>query len=419
MQDVGENMDELFRKAADNYMLKEGEDNWSEISGRLKPSVRAALPGKTKKYLASGFLLLLCFAAGVLFNQYTSENIPAVTATTNQEIDKAGNKTVDKTVKAGGKSLLEYKAAHTEAGRNINLALKRHITAGLEKQAGRLTESYSAFELPIYNNTKHIMPVDSFLVHCHGIEEITGKAENLKVKFEALQTAGGSKIIPLERLHFTSDSVKNNDPARLSVKSKEWGVYYGLAAGIGFNSVKSQGYTKPGFDLGPVGGYDFNKRSSIEIGLLYSNKYYYSDGKYFNMDKMAGTMPAGMKLMSVKANSSIFEIPVKFKYNLLRKNYSTVYAAAGESSYILVNEKNDYEISMNGTMGTMKNSYRKTTGYFAAAINISAGYEHRIGNNNTIRFEPYIVIPTKGIGIGRLPVTTSGVHVLFTISAHK
>jgi len=53
-------------------------------------------------------------------------------------------------------------------------------------------------------------------------------------------------------------------------------------------------------------------------------------------------------------------------------------------------------------MGNMNGNYTTTSGYFAGALNISAGYAHTIGKNNTIRFEPYITIPTKGIGIGNL-----------------
>jgi hypothetical protein len=60
MQDVGENMDELFRKAAEQYMLKEGESNWNEISGQLQSPVAPVTPVSknhknhtTRKYIVS------------------------------------------------------------------------------------------------------------------------------------------------------------------------------------------------------------------------------------------------------------------------------------------------------------------------------------------------------------------------------
>ena len=42
------------------------------------------------------------------------------------------------------------------------------------------------------------------------------------------------------------------------------------------------------------------QKHQLETGLLLNKKNYFSDGKYFSMDKIGTTMPEGMEVMSLK-----------------------------------------------------------------------------------------------------------------------
>ena len=59
----------------------------------------------------------------------------------------------------------------------------------------------------------------------------------------------------------------------------------------------------------------------------------------------------------------------------------------------------------------MTGSYKNVTKYFAATVDISAGYENKIGKFTSMRIEPYLQIPLKGIGVGSMPVMSAGLHV--------
>jgi hypothetical protein len=91
-----------------------------------------------------------------------------------------------------------------------------------------------------------------------------------------------------------------------------------------------------------------------------------------------------------------------------------IFGSAGISSYIMIKEKNDYLVMVNGNQQQMTGNYRGTNRYVAAAINLSAGYEYKSGNRTRIRIEPYIQIPIKDIGVGYMPVTTAGLHAGIT-----
>jgi hypothetical protein len=147
---------------------------------------------------------------------------------------------------------------------------------------------------------------------------------------------------------------------------------------------------------------------------MYDRKNYFSSGEYFDMSKLSATMPASMKLLSMEGSCSVFEIPVKIKYNLRSKGNSHFYSTAGISSYIMTNEYNKYRSVTNGTEQNITGKYSDNARYLAAALDVSLGYESEIGSYGNIRIEPYLQIPLKGIGMGSLPVMTAGLHIGFT-----
>jgi hypothetical protein len=137
------------------------------------------------------------------------------------------------------------------------------------------------------------------------------------------------------------------------------------------------------------------------------------------MDKISSAMPQQMKVLSIEGNSTVIEVPLSLKYDLFNKNKTAVFSSLGLSSYFLINEKNNYHTMMNGTQENITGSYKNSSRYLAAAVNISVGVENSIGSNNKkIRIEPYVQIPLKGIGVGTLPVMSAGLHVGYTLPLH-
>ncbi len=182
------------------------------------------------------------------------------------------------------------------------------------------------------------------------------------------------------------------------------------------NSVKNQDIKKVGFDIGLIGGYRFNRHISVETGVLFSQKYYTTAGKYFNMKEIGPMMPAAMKVMEVKGASKFVEIPVHLRYDVFRKKSHRFFSSAGFSSSVLTEESNQYHTSLNGTEGMMYATYRKKRSYFAASFDLAIGYEKNIGTKANIRIQPYIQLPVKGIGVGNLKVMSPGLHLVITRS---
>ena len=52
--------------------------------------------------------------------------------------------------------------------------------------------------------------------------------------------------------------------------------------------------------------------------------------------------------------------------------------------------------------------------YLGAEVNISAGYQHTLNAHTDIRIEPYLQIPLKGVGVGAMPVMSTGIHIILS-----
>jgi hypothetical protein len=169
--------------------------------------------------------------------------------------------------------------------------------------------------------------------------------------------------------------------------------------------------TKAGLNGGIILGLQINKKLSAETGVQLSQKKYYSEGKYFK--PKTGTMPTNMIITSLVGTSNLIEIPVSVKYNFSKKKNS-LYGKVGVSSYIITKESNKYQAVVSGQQQEINSTYKNTHSYLASEIRVSAGYQHALVNKLNIRIEPYIQIPLKGIGIGALPVTSTGIQLVLT-----
>jgi hypothetical protein len=411
MQDIERNMDDLFCKAAQNYQPKPGESNWDKIASQL--STGAVIPpalqeknNKKKYFLILSLLLLFLFTGGLLIKYPVDKN----RITVLQRPSKAASNSSGKVDHVDKKA----NAIFEKQGREVQLSTEKDYFI----QEDNPGIPYNS--LPIKKSKD-----DSIVV-------IKGAQKNTQPHMcsSTVKDDGGKNLSALINGYNAAPIVQNKSVMKekadrvdnpknvVSPVLKQQGVYFGAAIGASFNSVKYQGFRKPGFDIGAIAGYQLNNKISFETGLFFGKRHYFSNGKYFSMDKVGSSMPPQMKIVSLEGSSSLFEIPLKFTYSILKKKKTTFCSSAGISSYLLTKEKNIYLTLMNGTSENVVGLYNNSSGYFAAAIDFSVGYQYKLSNNKNIRIEPYLQIPLKGIGMGTLPVMSVGLHFGFTVFPH-
>ncbi len=404
-------MDELFQKAAENYPLKTGKGNFDGLMPFIAGETATnAAPAKATGKRKTALLLLAFLIIGGGITTYlvrtsgndktvasktqTKETLNSVSQNkTNTQLNGAGVVS-DNTIGSAEDFIATDETIYqkNKTGSYTKSKLSAKIMQGNAVEDGVVTESvWDDYTTKTGNKTA---------ADITNISQ-TGNADLKDVtKKEATVLPEEKKEIPAEQK--TSAGKKN--------KNRPF-IYYGIAAGAELNQVKNQGMTKPGFNGGIVLGLQLNKKLSVETGVQLSQKKYYTAGKHF--EPKAGSMPANMTINSLDGTSTLIEIPVSIKYNLSKKK-NTLYGKAGVSSFIMTKEANKYQALVSGQDKEINSTYKNTKTYTAAELRLSAGYQHSLGKKLNIRVEPYIQIPLRGIGIGALPVTSTGLQLVLT-----
>lgn len=417
MQDIDQNMDDLFRKAAADYPLKLNESRWDEIAplpGQIHLNKAAAKKPISKKYIGLLVILLsLLLTTGLITNRFQAvkknnlsspqfNNNMSITGISNETTYPTGNNTSKKkqekqkeyTSQPGLQSNTDF-SSRIAKKETIQKKSKRGVS--FKNNSDRSPEtSLGTINLLTKNRTES----------SHSITPVIEKETLTERKTEAIN----------DSTSHTENDLAIEKPNGKKVPGRNQGVYFGAVAGPLFDEVKNQGLKKTGFSAGVITGYKFKKHLSVETGLLFAKKPYFSTGKYFNMDKISNSMPVGMEILSLEGDNYVFEIPVKLKYDFLYRNKSNFFLSAGITSYIKTHEKNNYLVLMNGLQQSMISSYKNKSRSLAATFDISVGYEHKISKSNHIRIEPYLQIPLKGMGVGSMSMISTGFRIGMTKS---
>jgi len=243
----------------------------------------------------------------------------------------------------------------------------------------------------VVHHTKQFQPAT--------VETVTARTALIPPIESSIQIAINTKTPPI-----LLPGTATTEPQK-PIKNNHGKFYLGLVAGPEGNQVKGQVVSKWDIEGGLIAGYNFNKRFALETGVLFTKKTYFTEGRYFNME-----MP-GMKLESLLGNITIIEVPLVVKYNLTRGANGKLFTTAGISSYMLIDETNNYSLLVNGTRQNMVSNYDNASKYFAAAAALSVGYQHKVGQRLQLRLQPYLKIPIRGIGVGTVPVQSMGAHI--------
>ncbi len=464
MQSLNDDMDDLFRKAAENYPLKTNNADWDKVLGRLNapdaplPEPVAKKNDGYKKLL--WLLLLIPLALGVkLVTDSSSKHA-------TQQLNQSANKTSteknnssagsDNKIKAGDKgnanntattSLNEKDALAKQPGQqttasaggnennkdNKEYTLQR-LPVIKQSLASNNTSGNSASETQQPNaanaNDKNKQQEANNSTNVTNESGVTPGANNLPGAISTVPAAANANNSTAQPSTETVNAASSKDTAgkvasdeqqkqATSVKNEkkketyslQKGLYLNIIGGPDFSTIKGQNVDM-GYSIGLLVGYRFAKKFSAEAGVLWDKKSYYSDGKYFKTNKI--NLPNYVTIQNIDGNCKMIEIPVNVRYDFATRKKGSWFVTAGSSTYLMKKEDYNYDYTRYNTPYTGYKEYSNSTNNWFSIINISAGYEKKIGKTSALRLEPYIKIPATGVGIGSMPITSFGIYAGFT-----
>jgi|GEM_PF-3127098 len=424
MQDIGNDMDDLFKRAGEDYPLKPGRDNWERILPQLDQQQKKRRPALVFLFFAGFSLLLVGTGLGVsLYKMYDQGNKNKVASTA--QASKIIKKLNDKHPKSYD-IVKPHETAKPPIGTSTLFGLSLPKSSNPLSAIG-LNKSKSANRRQVDLNsniktftTTHKTTAKTILaVYQNTPSNNLAKLNKPPLAETNLLEAGkllGNNLFELPRHSNLNISQKNkllsvDNNIVKEIKTKLNGKFYlQPVASINISHVKNSGIEKVGEDLGLLAGYKISRKLSIETGVIVGRKVVKVSGDNFSKDKIGSMLLIGMKLMDVQCNANLIEIPILIRYDLFQKNGTKVFAKAGVSTFVLTQEKNSYHTFYNGVEQILYGKYRDNRLYYAAVINLSAGFEIKVAKSTSLIIEPNIQLPTTTIGVGSLPISTGGVR---------
>jgi hypothetical protein len=439
MEHVNNDMDDLFRKAGDLYPLKTSESDWDQVLGKLRGEIPGdqhtvpAIQARGSRNKSRWLLLLLLIPLGlfslVYFSGYKIIQKPGHDSTGDHPL-AAGRGGQTKKEPA---ITVEQAAGMPAPNPFVNTFLKDKDSFSKKMQGpsdnASLTGVSGKNDLHMTHTPAvpgaEIMKADTKSSFTDAPPLLPESFHEPLTKTISLSVYGPNETvrvheIPFSTLPATGISLKDLSSGTISKSKSEKiqsskGIYIGFLAGPDLSSVDFQSVKHPGFSLGVIAGYRFNRRLAIETGILWDKKYYYSTGNYF--DKSKANIPASVTIINVDGNCNMFEIPLNLRYDFATKNKHSFFAKAGFSSYLMKKENYNYlAYGYSGQTYTHDSTYNNSTHNIFSILQISGGYEFAIGSKTKIQIEPYLKIPVQGIGIGSMPISSAGIYFGITHS---
>jgi hypothetical protein len=471
-----DNIDELFRRAADDYPLNTDTPDWDTVSSALEAAAAEAEPKLVKKntgYRKYLWLLLLLpiawicngshfmndstFSADqISVKQPANQETPASTNRSNKEGNAPAGKSASKIPTSGSKE--RGISQQSEKSEEITKSNGPKTSA---QAAGQPTDSRSVQVLtdsrgPAVTGSKKIAGSPSRILQMNAkpgkglvagqykasVDPVKGSEKDQEAVADKIPAnekqsnpaATGESKTDLGQEINKEDLEKKTPPASVEKTNAAQDktiqplskqkpatannhtmhtLYAGLVSGFDVSTVKFQSVKNTGFSAGILLGYQLGKKLSIESGFLLDKKFYYTDAKYFSLNKIY--IPPNVKLTDINGNCYMFELPVNIKYNWSTTAHSSWFSTLGLSTYIMKKESYNYTYEYSGNPGLMNyaKTYDNTSTTWFGIINLSAGYMHTLGKAGSLRVEPYVKIPAQGLGIGNLSIWSTGVYVSF------
>lgn len=162
----------------------------------------------------------------------------------------------------------------------------------------------------------------------------------------------------------------------------------------------------PGYKIGVSAEYNITQNLAISVGLQRTKVQYLASGNDYSPPQ--GYWSYGVRPNETLGECILIDIPVSLKYNVMHFQHSRLYATAGLSSYVMLDE--DYRFTYKNNQPGLKQRWHERTGttHWMSNATLSVGYELDFTQTLSLRAEPFLKLPLKEVGWGNVNLYSVG-----------
>jgi len=255
---------------------------------------------------------------------------------------------------------------------------------------------------PVQKNDKVVIISPTVANNNLTIEPIKNSVEKDKIE----QSSTANTIIDSAQKLSADIAAQVAKKAKGHIK-KTGSFFLSLSAGpdISFTGLNNPGKTK--LLVGAGLGYTFKNRFILRTGFYAARKIYSADPDKYNPP--AYSWVSYYKMEKIDADCKVYEIPVSVSYIFKNSKKQSWFGTVGLASYLMKRETYDYLYkNYSGQLVTKTSTLYNENKYFFSVLTLSGGYQLHINNTFSIMAEPYVEVPMKGVGFGKVKLNSAG-----------
>jgi hypothetical protein len=398
-----DNLEKFFREGAQNHGLEFNESDWLQLKGQLDKEmpIGFSLLGFLRRYGIGVIVLLLVTVGWFAFDfnpeeptsdrtvsaEPNSSNVPVTGAATTKEKQDVNQATVS------GKTAI----GESVADNDVPSALPNAMAKDFKAKEGKN-------QFPI-RNTGDELKDKGQVVLGEGVEtDRHSSSKQLLFLFS---------IPPDFIIDAPSQNVESVEKHSEILPNQAKTSFFKLGIGYSpdFSTVGIGNFVAPGSRWTFVAEYGFLKRFVLSTGVVLVNNKYEAYGEDYHAP--ARYWRKGIVADEAYGECQMIDIPLNLRYNVIQAGKNSVFVNAGASTYFVTKEDYYFQYELDDPELPTHWGTDKTSIYPFGIINLSLGYERELSRRSGFQIEPFIKIPTTGIGWGNVDLHTMGIYFLY------
>jgi hypothetical protein len=420
------NMDDIFRKAAEESHYEFNPDAWELLEEQLITTDHTLFFRKALKFRALEFAALFLFStlAISLTNVLSDKKVEStkinneseslkfakksnLTTTKNKQIEATNSVNSEKITKLNSQNQVNQPIENQNSGalssvKNV-VSVPEKIKSGLniqEKSQGYTNSTFVINEpntnIEVYNTTKESSENQV-------LKDINQTTSALHSK-ENLSQLPVNNLENTEEFDYPIQEVLPKRKARISDKGN-LSILVGYAPDL--SSVGFKNFGEIGQNANFQLKYQALKNWGISAGVTISDKKYNALPEEYRPQPQIWTIWA--KPDRISGDSKILDISLNIHRTIISGDRFKIYATTGLSSYWILEEKYQYYFDVTGSK--MDVPANKESQAILGVSNFSIGYEQKLNNRLALVAEPYLKTPLTQVGFAKMRLFSAGLNV--------
>jgi len=400
--------EEFFQKKAGEYDISFREEDWLKLEKKLDLRDAEIVYRRKVRWIAAAALLIVSLLGYFTFDNYnrlnqlsqqlSDDSVNEFQQESSEEILRNNENQLASVDEENGEFTAERKSDGADSGR-VSLFLLTDpglAVAGLDDDVDQ--ESSESGALNAEQLTKR---------EIQATQVVPGLSDYKRQKIYFVERAmepTHTKITSASHTPTPSADIAGMDYENERLASSRLSL--GLATSPDFSTAGSiSNFYDPGYKIGFTVEYNLGSNFSFSTGIVQSMVRYTARGGDYNPSFY---WKDGIRPDEIIGECFLIDIPVTLKYNFLSFSRSRLFATAGFSSYIMLNEDYNFKYSRDDS-GLIQNWSGKTgTRHWLSNASFSIGYEMDLHQNWSIRAEPFVKIPINEVGWGNVNLYSMG-----------